>query len=241
MNRRALTAALAAIPAGIAGGMLVRHWTATDGASIRFIGQRDTMIALFDSGNERALFLIGEPDSRVLEHLPQLLTFGRTRVDLLIASHRWLTADGIRSAIDLETTATLSLQANTSVPPISGNVLPVTDSYLVKLGEIAEITISVSPDVGDEPNDPLTAIEIRANDTRLLVANREPALWLTSGRTTLLAAPGDIAVESIETISPSVFVGTALYDDAPFEQLLVYYNEPISLAIGDGTLTFQPG
>lgn len=238
ISRRVFTALLAGIPAGVIGGSFLRRWT-TPGASIRFIGQRDTLLALLDTGEERVLFLLGEPDTRVLEHLPQLLTVGNIRIDLVVGSHRWLTSDGFRSAIDLESIATLSLQGDTSLAPISGNVTPVTSVRSIRLGSETTVTLSVDQQFGDDPNDPHMLVEIWIDETRIALANTVASFTMLTDPIHLLAAPGEVSVEAIEQVSPSVFVGTALHEPRQFEELLTYYNEPIALVINNGQLEVE--
>lgn len=235
IGRRAFVAALAGIPVGIAAGSVIRWWIGNE-PSIRFIGQRNTIISLFDSGSERMLVFLGEPDGSLLEHIPALLTYGQTRIDLVVASHNWLTSDGIRAAIDLDSTPVIALQGDVSLPPISGTVTTVVDSLAVELGGYAEVAFQVGSIVNDDPTDPLFVVDIAFNGVRMLLANQDSALELVDDGAQLLAIPGNA---SVDDLTPSVFVGTERHAQAGFETLLVYYDEPIELLFNDNQLSVK--
>ena len=236
ISRRAIAAGIVGVAGGGLGGVLVAM-RARPEASIRFIGREDTIIALLDTTNERVLFFLGEPNERVLDHLPQLLTYGGTRVDLIAASHRWLTFAGIRDAIDLDSTQTLVLQSDSVLPPIAGNVHVVLDSMVIELSGGTEIRITVDRDDPNEPANPLIAVEIAIDGSRLLLANREPALELVFERQQLIAVPGDVSPEALHAFSPSIVVSTALLEDTIFENVLVYDSDPIALTLSSGTIS----
>lgn len=236
ISRRAIAAGFVGVAAGGLGGVLIKTWARPE-ASIRFIGQEDTIIALLDTTSERVLVFLGEPNERVLDHLPQLLTYGGTRVDLIAASHRWLTLDGIRDAIDLDSTQTLVLQADGGLPQISGNTQEVLDSMTIELSGGTEIRFTIDHDDPNEPANPLIAVEIAIDGSRLLLANREPALGLVFDRQQLIAVPGDVSPEALRAFSPSIVVSTALLEDTGFENVLVYDNDPIALTLSGGTIS----
>lgn len=236
ISRRAFSAALAAIPVGIACGTLVRQWP-DSGATIRFLGERQTIITLLDTGNERALFLLGEPNAGILAHLPQLLTFGNTRVDLIAASHQWLTTEGIRTVLNMDDTPTISLQGNSTLPPIVNTVRPVSDALSIQLGNTTVVNVTVTQQLGDESDDPHVRIEITCQGIRMFLASRETALDNSLAQAHLIAVPGDVSLASIERLSPALFVGTTLHADAEIDEVMVFYNEPVTLSISDSKLT----
>lgn len=233
ISRRAFTAGLAAIPFGAAGGFMIRHWIAS-GASIRFIGRNESMIALLDTSNVRILFLIGDPDAPMLAYLPQLLTVGRTRVDVIIASHRWLTTGGLRSTLDIASVNTISLQAHASLPPIQGNIVALTDHMEIDLEEGNKIAISVRP--FDDPADPDALIDIACDGTRIILANRASALNAADTKPNLLALPGDIDGELIQQVGPALFLGTDLYPESALPQMQLFHNDSVNLAIRNGAV-----
>ena len=239
ISRRAMVSAtLTGIPVGIAGGFLMRTWTGS-GASIRFLGRHQTMVALLDTGTTRAIFLLGEPDVAMLDNLPQLLTFGRSRTDLLIGSHRWLTTNGLRAAVDLHTITTLSLQADSSLPPIRGNVFPISNGQMLQLGDECEVTISVSAISADSEDHPGILITILCRETAIMLASSAGALNEHWRGVTVLAFPGKIDATAVLNQHPALFVGTEMLEDDSQPALLTHASEPVRLTIGNGSVTHR--
>ncbi|MCV0404576.1 MAG: hypothetical protein K5924_12850 [Chloroflexi bacterium] len=238
ISRRALTAGIVAIPTGILGGLLVRNWT-RESASIRFIGRRNSILALLDTGNSRAMFCLGQPDTDVIANLPQLRTFGKDRVDVVIASHKWLTTTGFREAIDIDETSTISLQADESPGTIVGNVTPVSDDRQIKLDENTTADIQIVRSINDDANDPGVLIQISCNGSKIDLANNASSLEGLFENPDLLAVPGEVDADQIVGHSPAIFVSTALHTDLAIDEYLVFLDESIAFTIADGQLALQ--
>ncbi len=236
-RRSMVTATLAAIPVGVSGGFLARTFLGS-GASIRFLGRNDAMISLLDTGVTRALFLLGEPDVAMLANVAQLLTLGRTRLDLVVGSHRWLTADGLRSELDLHRLTTISLQADASLPPIRGKVIPVTDVQFLGLGSDCDVTIRLARGTSANADDPAVHVGIRFQHTRMVLAS-SPAAPGDNDSLALLAVAGEVNADALAQVSPALFVGTTLPKGYDGSAILMHHNEPVKLRIHKDSVSKQ--
>lgn len=237
-RRTFLSAGLAAIPVGVGAALGVRHWMA-EGTTLRLVGRDDSILALFDTGNERALFLLGDPEIRLVENLSQLLPIGRQRVDMIVGCHQWLTTRGLRDHLDVESITTLSLQASASAPPIRGNVYPVTTSMQVKVGGNSNVMLSVGRDIDAAGTNPAFAVDIGTMSTRMLLASGADAPQGIEHAPDLLVIPGEIDVQSIKRIQPAILAGTSLPagNDTPAVQ--VFPDDAITFTVRDGSVAIR--
>lgn len=237
-RRAVLSAGLAAIPVGIGTAFGIRHVMAT-GTILRILGRDATMLALFDTGNERVLFLLGDPDVGTLGHLAQLLPIGRRRLDIIVGSHQWLTSEGARDHLDLETITTLSLQATASTPPIRGNVYPVTSSLQFELGKNSSVSLSVGRAHEAAGTNPDFVAEIRLGETRLVLARGATALHGIEAGPHLLAVPGEIDPESITIIQPGILVCTSSTAEMDVPAVQAFPDDAVVFTIRDGSVSIR--
>ncbi len=235
-SRRAiLSAVLAAIPVGIGASFGMRHWL-TGGMSVRLLGRDDSMLALFDTGNERVLLLLGEPHLELLANLSHLLPVGQTRIDMIVGSHAWLTVGGARSHLDLQAVTTLSVQASASAPPIRGNVYPVTSTLRFQVGDTSDALLLVGHDHDSAATNPDMSVEISAAGTRLLFASGGDALGSTGTPLHLLAVPGEVSAEKIAALGPEILATTSPAQDVDLPSVQVFPQDVVSFAIHDGAV-----
>ena len=231
-RRTLLAGSLGGLLFGLTGVALLRN-----DSSIRFIGRRQTIIALLDTTTERVLFVLGERDDELLAYIAGLTTVGNARIDLVVASHRVLATRAAREHLNAGTVPTLVLQMSGSMPPIRGNVTNISGGTTLDLGGKALMEIDVTGTEADHP-DFLVNIDIRGNQLQL--ASSEYSLRMSEiGNPTLLALPGSAAGVERLNISPEVLVCNAPNPDLANRQVEVFASDPSIVQIGEGSLTIR--
>lgn len=239
INRRQL---LAATATGVVVGLVGASVTRGD-VSIRFIGRQSTIIALLDTGEARAMLVLGQRDDDLLENIPGLKTVGNTRIDLVIASHRVLATHAAREHLQIDSTPTIAIQANTSLAPIRGDITPVTSAIELEVGDAIPVRITASgsglPDL--EADDPDFVISAKYDETRILFASSDSALRLTDdGACDLLAVPGSPGNVALARYKPQLFVSNSpLKEGLLSAQMQVFRSDPMVVQIERGGIQLR--
>ena len=206
-------------------------------ASIRFIGRRQTIIALLDTSSERVLIVLGDQDDELLSNVPGLKTVGNTRIDLVVANHRILATRAAREYLQIDTITALSVQASSSLPPIRGNVNQITESTVLDLGGKSTMKIDVT---GLEADHPDFLVTINCHGTRLILSSSNAALRAISDRSPdLLAVPGPAEANTHAHLSPHVLVCNTPDDSLETRQMQVFATDPAIVRIGDGSISVR--
>jgi hypothetical protein len=107
--------------------------------SMAVVGHKGAQIVLLDSSEARVLLLVGDPDERLFDTLPAMMTLFRQRIDVLVASQPVL----LRHVRELQDRWTIrhaiSIQHRPELETASIPTTPVTDVVSVSLG--ANITL----------------------------------------------------------------------------------------------------
>jgi hypothetical protein len=143
--------------------------------SVAIVGHRHAQIALVDSSSARALILLGEPDDRLIDQLPAMMTLFRQRIDLVIGSDTALAP----SAADLNarwtTKQAIAFQSTTraSNPPIP----TITVLTPISIDLDGHVTLVCSPGHRDEwlasspqRTSPIWSIELRHSGSTIVFA-----------------------------------------------------------------------
>lgn len=233
INRRKLIiGAVGGTLIGLGGMALTRN-----GASIRFIGRRNTIIALLDTSTERALIVLGERDDDLLDFVPGLKTVGNTRIDLVIAGHHILSTSAAREHFQLVSTSTISVQGSASLPPIRGDVTAVTSSSTIKLGKNTEIKISVAGIQDDQPD---FLVDIATRETRLVLLSGGSTLRMNDiASPDLLALPGSADQLTRSNITPQILVCNTRSEAIKVPQMEVFPLDPSIIRLNDGSLSVR--
>lgn len=226
-SRRRLFAAAAGIAVGIVGSATTRS-----DASIRFLGRGSSILALLDTGTERALFALGAPDNRLIADTAGLTTIGRSRVDLVVATHRTLATDIARKHMSLDTAQILSVQSDASLPPIQGAVHLASHSLELTLGNTTKLTVTAGVNPTDHPD---FLVEIECLGRRLLISSSASALRTASGSGhDLLVLPGEASADDVNRVRPQVVVGNYRgEEEIDTVQIEVFPTDPIVVGIRD--------
>lgn len=207
-------------------------------ASIRFIGRRETIVALLDTGTERVLFVLGERDDELLENVPGLTTLGKTRIDMVIASYRVLATRAAREHLQVGSTPVLSIQADHSLPPIRGNISLISTMVELELGAATQmqLTPATSP-----PDNPGFVAHIHCRGTSIALTSGGTAARLDPGSNIdLLALPGRPDLKSLNLLHPTLLVSNAPVDsETDIHQMQVYPADPQVVKIGQGSISVR--
>lgn len=143
-NRREVVATIAA------GAVLGAVWgaafpvLATEGRpTIAVIGERNAQLALVDAGAARLLVLVGEPDDRLLQRLPAMLTVFRQRIDVIVGTSTALIAHSqslvrrwrVRHAIVMSNTA--------DAPSLPVPATVVADGVDIEAGDTTRLALRI--------------------------------------------------------------------------------------------------
>lgn len=233
ISRRKLVAGTAGgIMLGLTGVMLTRGE-----ASIRFIGRRQTIIALLDTSTERVLFVLGERDDELLANIPGLITVGKSRIDMVIATHRILASRAAREHLRVDIAPSLAIQSSESLPPIRGNVTSVTIPTSIEIGNDSSMHIELAGFEAEHP-DFLVTIQCRGN--RLVLASGASALRMSDGaETDLLVLPGSAKSLADANIVPQILVCNSREETSGFPQIEVFPTDPTIVRINEGSLSVR--
>lgn len=236
-RRRFLASTLAATSTGIVAGITAGR-VMQPGPSVRFIGHRTSMIALIDTGLERALIVLGERDDNLLASIPGLKVAAGRRIDLVMASHDVLASRAARKHLQIDEVTTICVQSDASLPPIRGHVLPLTSDASLDLGEHASVAIRMrptGPSIG-LPDRPMFLVQVTMNETRLLFVDNPGSMRLAeTGAVHLLAVPGEIG--TTERMSSAALVVTTRADQFPNRPALqVSSTDPVVVRVRDGSI-----
>lgn len=223
--------------AGLTGGLLVgiSGIVLTRGASsVRFIGQRDTIIALLDTETTRILVVLGEPNDWLMSNIPGLSTAGKSRIDLVVGSHRMLASLAAREYLRIDSTPTIVLQGASDLPPIRGDVSTVINPTTLELSESWSMSVNL---VSFEHDHPDFAIEFQHSKLNIALTNSTSALKLIQhGKPSLLAVPGDVVLPEGSGISTDLLVTTQENQSVMLPQLVVFPTDPEIVRIQNGGL-----
>lgn len=212
--------------------------TTRSSASIRFIGRRDTIVTLLDTGTERVLFILGAQDDELLGDVVGLTTIGGSRIDLIVATHRILATRAARTHLGGLSTPTFSIQADSSLPPIRGEISVVTGTTSLELGSSTRIRLVPSMNSGDHP-DFVTSID--CCNVRINLVSSGGASRLSDGAgCDLLVVPGRTPVDIVDRNKPKLLVCTAPDSELNgIRQIQVYRSDPQIVRLGDGQLSVR--
>jgi hypothetical protein len=158
---------------------------------------------------------------------------------MIVGTHSWLTLEGMRDHLDLETITTLSIQASASAPPIRGNVHPVTSSLRFEIGQGSNVLLAVGRDNDPAGTNPDVSVEIVSEGARLVIASGADALNGIEAGPHLLAMPGEVDLEQINLLRPEVASGTLLPADIDVPMVQVFPNDPVIFAVRDGSVAIR--
>lgn len=231
-RRKLVAGAAGGILLGLTGIMLTRNE-----ASIRFIGRRQTIIALMDTSTERVLIVLGERDDDLLANTLGLTTVGNTRIDLVVATHRILATQAAREHLQMDSIPSFAIQTNESLTPIRGNTSSITAPVSVELGNGSSMHIQLT---GAEADHPDFLITIQCRNNLLVLANHTSALRLLSnGKPDLLALPGPAEGFANSMLTPQILVCNTRDGASDIAQIEVFPADPSIVRIGDGRLTVR--
>ncbi|MCO5214701.1 MAG: hypothetical protein M9950_00845 [Thermomicrobiales bacterium] len=236
ISRRSLLVAVAGLPVGAAIGAGA-YITNRSVPSIRVIGDRDGMLIMLETDTERLLLLAGEVDKNLWSKRSNLITVGRERLDVIIATYANLLALGINGQTVNDSTTILSLQRNLSLPPLRGAVIPVADLMEIQVGEAARLTIEVIASIaGDEAPDFL--ITFASEGTISVIASSASAIHHAplSG-VDALVVPGEVTPEDIAGLRPSLLLSSSIEGIAGSqEQILVFTDSTAEIVLKNGAI-----
>ncbi|MCO5225617.1 MAG: hypothetical protein M9953_09780 [Thermomicrobiales bacterium] len=205
--------------------------------SIRVIGDRDGMLIMLETDTERLLLLAGEVDKNLWSKRSNLITVGRERLDVIIATYANLLALSINGQTVNDSSTILSLQRNLSLPPLRGAVIPVADLMEIQVGEATQLTIRVIASIaGDEaPNFLITFI---SEGTTSVIASSSSAAHLASlSGVDALVVPGEIALEDIAGLRPSLLLSSMTERvGGSQDQILVFTDSTSELLLKNGAI-----
>ncbi len=231
-RRKLAVGSLAGALFGLSGVALLRN-----DASIRFMGQGNTIIALLDTSRERVLFVLGEQNEGLLEKLNGLTTAGNSRIDLVVATHRILTTQAGRKHLRPDLPPTLAMQTSSSLPPLRGQVTTALDSTTVEIGEETMIEVEVA---GSDPDHPDFLVTILCQGADIVFTNSKSGLRLMKDPTCdLLALPGSADAITGSYISPKLLVTNAPMPELDGDQLEVFPSDPSVVRIGNGGISVR--
>lgn len=194
-------------------------------ASIRFIGRRETIVALLDTGVERVLFLLGESDDELLGDIAGLSIIGNTRIDMVVGSYGAISTRSAREHLRLDATTAIVIQSDTSLPPIRGDISTVTATTDLQLGDSTRIRIAPSPGPAENQD---FVVDIHHKDTRVILVSNEAALRLVdAGSCAVLVVPGRPGETAINRVQPQLIVcNSPNLEQLPVSQMQVYRTDP---------------
>lgn len=229
------TAALG-VGAGFAGARL-----SGEQASIRFIGDRNSMIALLDTGQERVIFVVGEQNDALTKNVANLVTVGNGRIDLVVATHRVLATRAAREYLGIEEVTTVCLQSDMSLPAIRGKVKTTAHNMDITLGNTATLSIRPQGPAPVNADHPEYIGDIRIQGIRMLIGSSLSALRRANvGRADLLAVTGAVTDEILGQVEPSLVVCNSPLEASDAAQMQVFWNDPVIVRIDDGAIRFRP-
>lgn len=201
-------------------------------ASIRFIGRRESIIALLDTGVERVILLLGELDDELFGDAAGLNTIGNSRIDLVMGTYNVIASRSAREHLRLDSTAAIVIQGDASLPPVRGNISMITATADIKLGETTSIRIAPSLMPAEHPD---FAVDIRHKNTRMILTSGEAGLRLVdSGSCSLLVIPGRPSERAISAVQPQLVVcNSPNLEELPVHQMQVFRSDPQVVRIHD--------
>ena len=207
-------------------------------ASIRFIGRQRTIVALLDTGSERVIFVLGDRDDQLLADITGLTTIGNTRIDMVVASYRVLATQAAREHLRINSTTTISVQSNLSLPPIRGQVSPLTQIADITLGDATSMRLTPVTDIDEEAH---FVADIVSYGVRIILAGQDGAVRFSrSSSCDLLAIPGRPDTRTVSNVHPQVLVcNSPNKDQISINQIQVFRTDPQVVRIGDGRISFR--
>lgn len=239
-RRHVIPATAAGLLVGSIAGIVGTQFSQNE-ASIRFIGRRNTIFALLDTGTGRVLILLGEHDDELLNNLPALKSFGSRRIDLVVATHRFLTTRAARETLNLNTTAALSVQANLSLSPIRGDIIPVPSRVAFTIGNDTNVDVLPIASGADTRDHPDFVVEVNCRGVRMLLTSNERGLrHADSGPFHLLAVTGTPGEIANSRLASSLIVSNLRTTNfGATTQVQVYPSEPVIVGINHDALQIR--
>ena len=229
-RRRLIGGSVAAVVAGAISGVIGSQLALSD-ATIRFIGNDASILALLDTGRERVLIVLGSPNERLLKNAIGLRTIGNHRLDLIIAPYQVLATTTAREELQFDTVQSVSVQGNLSLPPVRGKVLPIAEALEIGVGNSGRLRVlPMAMVAGTTPaENPDYLVEVDLSGARLTLASSDTALRLASGRSAHLVAvpgsPGPIALN--RPAAPLIVCSRPIEPQPEIVQMPVYSNDPV--------------
>lgn len=232
-RRGFLGAAVAGVAVGIVGAAATRSQ-----ASLRCIGRGKSILALLDTDVERALFVLGDPNERLLADVAGLTTIGGSRIDLVVATHRILAAEVARANLPLGSAQIVSVQTDASLAPILGSVHLATHAIGLTMGESTRLQIVSGAQSADHPD---FLVDIECRERRLLLASNAPALRMASSSGyDALVLPGMGDVGAVKRVQPQVMVSnTRSAEEIGITQIEVFPADPIVMGINENGISVR--
>lgn len=240
-RRRLLAGSTAAVVCGAAVGV-VGSQVLTPQSSVRAIGAGKSMLVLLDTGIERVLFVLGEPNDGLLKNAAGISTVGNQRIDVLVATHQILASRSARESLPLESAHTLCLQNDMTLPPIRGVSAIVMDHARLNLGDRMHISIWIDQSVTDEDalNQPSFSVGItRGNVSAILLGNAKAKMPLAHSSPGVLIVPDAADADLARRLSPSLLVCTEGKREVLVDQMQVFWNDPVRVELGTETIAYR--
>lgn len=192
---------------------------------------------MLDTSNERALFVLGERDDELLQNIPGLTTIGNNRIDLIIASHGTLATQAARTHLGTDHIKTLAIEGHESLPPIRGNITPVSGPISLNLGNATSLQLDIA---GRGEDQSIFLATIHHQDIRVILASSRTALQLQKKLdVAVLAVPGQAANISDLTLTPQILVTNTPDAALDIKQPEVSASDPINIKIDQGTISIH--
>lgn len=240
-RRRLIASSAAALACGSAIGV-VGSQMQTPQSSLRAIGARKSMLVLVDTGNERVLFVLGEPNESLLKNAAGISTIGNQRIDVLVATHLVLASRAARESLPLESAHTLCLQSDMTLPPIQGVNDVVMDNATLELGDGMHLSVWIDQSVQNEDalNQPSFSVGItREKVSAVLLGGAQAKVPPSQSSPDVLVVPGAANAELARKMSPSLLVCNEGNPAVLTDQMQVFWNDPVRIELGTETISYR--
>ena len=191
-------------------GAGLRATALPDVPTISVVGERRAQIVLLDAMGSRALILLGEPSTGLLERLPAMLTALRQRIDLIIGSESVLAGVAVDVAERWRARHTLIVPTWLGGPdsPDTARASLVRSDLELGLGGV-KATMRISPrqewraGSSDSTDGPAWAVAVERETSRVLLSPTAAGTLIAGPRRPVLViTPGDDIRLVVEKISP---------------------------------------
>ena len=240
-RRRLIASSASAIACGSAIGVVGSQMLSLQ-ASLRAIGAGKSMLVLVDTGSERVLFVLGEPNEGLLRNAAGISTIGNQRIDVLVATHLVLASRAARESLPLESAHTLCLQSDMTLPPIQGVNDVVMDHATLGLGDRMQLSVWIDESARDEDalNQPSFSVGVaRGKVSAVLLGSAKAKMPPSHSSPDVLVVPDAANADLTGKVSPSLLICNEGKRAVPVNQMQVFWNDPIRVELGTESISYR--